>query len=291
MTKQKAVIELIFAGALWGFGFVATTWSLREFSVAEVLAYRFLLAFAAGELVHLLMNRGRPRRPSRADLIYSVGGGFFLGSLLILQTIGLQYTTATNSGFITTLYVILVPVLSHLLFRQKAGGLLYLYVLIALIGTLLLVGLKPNEMQRGDLWTLACSFAAAFHIIYIGQVSARVRDSFRFNNLQSLWALIMLLPLPILQPHIRLHATALSWFGILFLALGSSLTGFYIQVRTQKVLSSTTASMLFLLESPYAFLFGFLFLGETLSPRQGFGAFLIIASSYLTIRHEKNAAS
>jgi drug/metabolite transporter (DMT)-like permease len=290
LTKRQAVFELIFAGALWGFGFVATAWSLKSFTPAEVLCYRFILALAAGELIYLLIHWRRPHWPEKSDVIYSLLGGLFLGGLLILQTIGLQYTTATNSGFITTLYVILVPVLSHLFFKHEVNFKLYLYVLLALFGTVLLVGITPSAINKGDLWTLACSFVAAIHIIYIGKVSGKIKNSFRFNNLQSLWCFVLLLPLLLRQNHIQTHAESFRpWFGILFLAIGSSTLGFYIQVRTQKVLSSTTASMLFLLESPYAFLFGFLFLGETLNAKQFLGAFLIILASYLTIRWEQTS--
>ncbi len=292
LTKQRAALELLFAGALWGFGFVATTWSLQLFSPAELLAYRFVIAFLVGEGIYFLLRRGRFHAPTKSDLIYSLGAGFLLGGLLVLQTVGLQYTTATNSGFITTLYVIFVPVFSHLIFKHEVTAVLYFYVLVALLGMLLLVGLDIHHLNKGDLWTLACSFVAAFHILYIGKVSPRVQDSFRFNNLQSLGALVFLAPLLLQQEHFHLQFDfSRAWGGVLMLALGSSLIGFFIQIRSQKVLSNTTASMLFLLESPFAFLFGFLLLGERLNGKQFLGACLIILASILTIRWEQTSTT
>ena len=290
LTKKRAVIELILAGALWGFGFVSATWGLRSFTVAEVLGYRYIIAFILGEAIYYVLNLKKPRLPSKFDFQYSILAGILLGGMLIMQTIGLQYTTATNSGFITTLYVIIVPVISHLVFKHKVTLTLYLYVLLALIGTLLLVGVTPSEVNKGDLWTLACSFMGAFHIIYIGRISNKVKDPFRFSNMQSLWSFVVVLPMLIIQPRLNFQTEQwLPWFGILSLAIGSSLIGFYIQVRTQRVLSNTTASMLFLLESPFAFLFGSLFLAESLNLRQVIGALIIILASYWTILWEQTS--
>lgn len=288
MTKKRAAVELVFAGALWGFGFVAAAWGLQKFTVPEVLGYRYIIAFILGELIYLGMNFKSPRLPFKSDFNYAILAGLLLGGMLILQTIGLQYTTATNSGFITTLYVIFVPVISHLVFKHEVTLTLYMYVAIALFGTILLVGVTTDKINTGDIWTLACSIVAAFHIIYIGRISNRVKDVFRFNNMQSLWSFIIVLPLLAAQPKLSFQTEHwLPWAGILALAIGSSLIGFYIQVRAQRVLSNTTASMLFLLESPFAFLFGALFLAETLNFRQVVGACLIILASVLTIRWER----
>jgi drug/metabolite transporter (DMT)-like permease len=290
LTKQRAVLELLFAGALWGFGFVAATWGLKSFTVAEVLGYRYIIAFLMGEIIYLVLNFKNSRWPDKSDAQSATLAGLLLGGMLILQTIGLQYTTATNSGFITTLYVVLVPVISHLVFKHEVTLKLYMYVALALIGTLLLVGFNPEKINTGDLWTLACSFVAAFHIIYIGRVSRKIKDVFRFNNMQSLWSFVIVMPLLIIQPRLNLQTEQwLPWVGILSLAVGSSLIGFYIQVRTQRVLSNTTASMLFLLESPFAFLFGSLFLAESLNPRQLMGAALIMLASYWTIQWERTS--
>jgi drug/metabolite transporter (DMT)-like permease len=288
LTKNRAVLELIFAGGLWGFGFVATIWALQGYTFSEVLCYRFLMAILVGEVIYFFMQGRRFRPPTRTEWKLSLGAGLFLGSLLILQTIGLMYTSATKSGFITSLYVILVPLMSHLFLRKAASLKFYAYVILALFGAALLLNVETSEgLNPGDLWTFACSFAAAFHILYIGRISKKIPDAFRFNNLQSFWCLIMLIPLLGHQAHVNTHFNTIwPWIGIVSLGIGSSVIGFYIQIRAQKVLSPTTASMLFLLESPFALLFGFCLLGERLGPRQMIGAALIMLASYLTVRAE-----
>jgi drug/metabolite transporter (DMT)-like permease len=283
LTKQRAVGELIFAGALWGFGFVATVWALQVYNPAEVLTFRFIAATVFGELIYLIV-KGPRFTDLKEDLLRALPAGIFLASMLILQTIGLQYTTATKSGFLTSLYVILVPIINTLFFKQKNKWHSYLWVLLALLGTFMLMGSSIHGWNVGDLWTLGCSVIAACHIIYIGQVTNKVGNAFRFNNFQSFWALILcaiylafLGKTPVIVPAV------LPWVGILTLGMCSSVIAFYLQIRTQRILSDSTASMIFLLESPFAALFAFFLLQETLSLFQTLGAVLILVASALQI--------
>lgn len=220
----------------------------------------------------------------KKDFLKALPAGIFLGAMLILQTIGLKYTTATKSGFLTSLYVILVPLINTFIFRTPSSWKNYALAILALFGTFVLMDAKIHDVNVGDLWTLACSLLAAFHIIYIGRVSGSVSNTFRFNNFQSIWALLILSPLLLTQNSFSFHgATALSWAGVMFMGLGASLIAFSIQIRAQKVLSDSTASMIFLLESPFAALFGFLLLSEKLTVFQGFGAIIILAASVMQI--------
>ncbi|WP_413574959.1 DMT family transporter [Bdellovibrio sp. HCB290] len=282
LTKNRAAIELILAGALWGFGFVATVFALRAFTPAEALVYRFLIASVFGELIYLYFKK--PGLPSMiSDFKKALPAGFFLGGLMILQTIGLQYTTATKSGFITSLYVILVPLINTLIFKARSSTLNYVLALAALGGTFILMDANISDINVGDLWTLASSVLAAGHIIYIGKVTNKVDNAFRFNNFQSIWVLILLSPLLLFQKTVVFSAPWESWLGVAMLGLGSSLIAFSIQIRAQKILSDSTASMIFLLESPFAALFGFLLLDERLSWFQGLGAVIIMGASVMQI--------
>lgn len=119
MTKNRAAAELIFAGVLWGFGFVATLWALRAFTPVETLVYRFILAGLIGEVLFLIFKG--PRFSSlRTEVMRALPAGLLLGAMLLLQTIGLKYTTATKSGFLTSLYVILVPLFNTLFFKSPS---------------------------------------------------------------------------------------------------------------------------------------------------------------------------
>lgn len=296
MTKNRAALELIFAGVLWGFGFVATVWALEAFTPVETLFFRFVIASVVGEILYLIV-KGPNFTSLREEIFRALPAGLLLGGMLLLQTIGLKYTTATKSGFLTSLYVILVPLFNAWFFKSSGSWKNYALTSLALLGTFILVDANLAGVNSGDLWTLGCSVFAAFHIIYIGKISNKVGNAFRFNNFQSAWCLLALTPLLLTQERTVWNMTDYKpILGILCLGLGSSIIAFYLQIRTQKVLSDSTASMLFLLESPFAALFGFLILSERLSWFQVSGAIIIMIASVLQIlidpsnkQTEKNA--
>lgn len=282
-VKTRAALELIFAGSLWGFGFVATILALQEFTPIETLVYRFVVAGFIGEIIYLIL-RGAHFRNLKNDVLKALPAGLLLATMLLLQTVGLKFTTATKSGFLTSLYVILVPLINTAIFGHTISWRNFIFVTVALIGTFILVGGPFESINVGDLWTIACSVIAALHIIYIGHISNKVGNAFRFNNFQSLWCLMALAPLLFTQEQVKTSTISwMPWIGVLILGLGSSIIAFYLQIRTQKVLSDSTASMLFLLESPFAALFGFLILSERLSWSQTGGAVLIMIASILQI--------
>lgn len=283
MTKRRAALELVFAGVLWGFGFVAAVWALKAFTPVETLIYRFIIAAVIGEILYLAI-KGPRFTTIREEFFRALPAGLLLGGMLLLQTIGLKFTTATKSGFLTSLYVILVPLMNTWFFKSSSTWKNYALVGLALLGTFILMDANLEDVNVGDLWTIGCSLFAAFHIIYIGKISSRVGNAFRFNNFQSFWCLIALLPLLWTQDSVTTHSSDWqAWAGVLCLGLGSSIIAFYLQIRTQKILSDSTASMLFLLESPFAALFGFLLLSERLSLFQLSGAALIMIASILQI--------
>lgn len=286
---KRAVIELIFAGSLWGFGFVATKWALNSFTTFELLSFRFLIAFICGEIVLYFISRKNDFFFSKEEFKITFPAGILMSLFMILQTFGLESTTATKSGFLTTLYTVAVPLIMHFIFRQKSSLRFYLAAALAIFGSGLLMEVNQiTHLNRGDILTLLGMVVAAFHIIYIGAATKKMENSFRFNNLQSFWSFLIISPFILSQDHFTWQASGISWFGVIFMALGSSLIAFTIQLRSQKVLSNTTASMLFLLESPFAFLFGYLFLNETLNTLQFCGALIILFSSYLAILFEND---
>lgn len=277
-SKTRALAELTLAGALWGLGFVATVWALQSFSPQTTLVARFSIATALG--LSLSLGILTQNRAWKNDLRLALPAGLILATVLFLQTVGLQYTTATKSGFLTCLYVVLVP-LFHALFSRRSPSLkTWLWVLTALAGIYLLVGGHLDALSQGDLWMLGSAVGSAAHIIYIGKASKHVQNSFLFNNFQSLWCLLALTPPWLLDTSTRNPSPSpLSLAGLVILGAGASLIAFSLQIRAQKVLSDTTASMLFLLESPFAAFFGFLLLQERLDLHQSFGALIIITAA------------
>lgn len=283
--RSRALIELVAAGVIWGFGFVATVWALRDFSIAGFLLLRFTIACIVGEFVRIVILKREIW--DTKDFKISILSGLLMAAFLVPQSIGLLFTTATNSGFLTIMYVVLVPILS---FQKKHSWKIYALAGLAFFGAWLLMNAVVLNFNQGDLWTLLCAFAASLHILYLGKVAPKIHDAFRFNNYQSFWCLLAVIPFIGLDTKFSIQSTNfLPWIGLLSTAIGSTLIGFMIQIRAQKVLSETTSAQFFLLESPFALLFGFLLLNETINWIQALGAFLILLTSFLTLKIESKA--
>jgi drug/metabolite transporter (DMT)-like permease len=285
---NRAIIELFVAGVIWGASFTAVRWALVDFSTTTLMFWRFVFAIAGGELFLFLFRR-EDYRKSWSDFKLASKAGIFLGFSLLFQIYGLNFTTATNSGFITSLYVILIPIIGTLFFKQKIYPRHIVLSLSAFAGMGLLLDLRTFTMQKGDLLTLVAALTAAMQIIFIGQSAAKAKSPFRFNTFQTFWSLLVSLPFLIFETqakHIPMWPEAPSaraWLSVLGLAFFVSLFAFFMQVRAQRILSTTTSSMLCLLEGPFAFIFGALFLGESLTGIQALGAVVILASCAFSV--------
>lgn len=281
---SKAVLQLFLASILWGGGFVASVWSIHLYNPIEVVIYRFFLSSIFGFLILFFISKKNLPILHRQDLLRSLPAGFLLGTMQLTQTIGLQTTTASKSSFITSLYVLLVPLLSSFFFRKTYHFRFYLLVLLSILGTALLVDLSFTQVNVGDVWTFVCAVMAALHIIYIGYISKKLTHEFRFNVYQSMWSCIFIVPLLFYsgENHFFIYDEK-SVLGLLYLCIGSSLIAFYLQIKAQKILSNTTVTMISLLEAPVAALCGYLILNELLLAGQLLGAFLILLSSALCV--------
>lgn len=287
LTKPRAVLELILAAVFWGFGFIATIWALKFLSPSAIIFYRFLIAFSVSLIVLILTKTPRATYIHEAKLTFLPG--ILLWATLFFQTWGLELTTATKSSFITTLYVMIVPVLMWGMRKEKLSFLHWIGVAMALLGTALIIDLHRLQTSLevfnwGDFLTLLCAFAAAASIISIGNRTSRTKSPFAFNAFQSFWVtLIAVVALPFSERWNLAGMSNEGWIGLMSLGLGSSLLAFWLQVRAQRVLSASVASLLFLLESPIACLFAFLLLNESMNPTQWLGAILIMIACSLTL--------
>ena len=281
MGKILATSELFVAAALWGFGFVAAVWAMERLSPFELTFMRFALASVL--VVPFLIPRST-RAAFLANVRLAFWPGVFFAGTLIVQTWGLKYTTATKSGFITTLYVVFVPLLESFLRRQRLPRAIWACVAFSFLGTAMIVNVGFGSLNVGDLLTLGCALFATGQIYIMGLVSPRVRHPFLFNSAQAAWAGLLCLPFGLDAGLWRQMADFGAWsgraqIGLLALAFGSTVIAFGLQVRAQKRLTPTVSSLLFLLESPFAMVFSIALLGEVLGPLEASGALIIFVSA------------
>lgn len=146
MGKRTAILELTFAAAMWGFGFIGVVWALRDLGPLGVTGWRFFLATVAGFALIALIPSLR-RQFNKTEFFLALLPGLFIAGTLVLQTWGLKYTTATKSGFITTLYVLVVPLLDTFFLKRKPPRFHLVYVVFALIGVALICELPHLKIK------------------------------------------------------------------------------------------------------------------------------------------------
>lgn len=211
-------------------------------------------------------------------------GGILVGICLFvaggLQQAGMVYTTAGKAGFITALYIVLVPVLGLLIFRKKCSLIVIPAIGIAIVGFYFLCMKQGAPVNKGDLITLASSVVFAMHILTVDHFIPKV-NGVQLSFIQFIVAgCLSLIPAFLLETP--------SWSGIaacvgpiLYAGILSSGGGYTLQIIGQRGLNPTAASMLMSLESVVAAISGWLILGDVLSRRELFGCVLVFAGVIL----------
>lgn len=286
----KPLIDLVVAGGFWGFGFVGTIWCLQTLSAPAVILYRFAISALLGMAILTITKISK--KDLIAELKISFPAGFLLALTLVLQTYGLPGTGATKSAFITTTYVVIVPIMSHFFGVEKIRWMHWLWVLVAIIGAFYTLNVSLSGWTMAELLTCLNAVTASLHIMWIGRVARKSKNALAFNTAQSMWITIWMFPFIFISDGWDLsHVNTVGWLGMAALGFGSSFIAFLLQIRAQKELSPALASVLFLLESPFSFLFAFLLLGETLLPSQVLGVALILAACVGSIRSSLKASA
>lgn len=236
-------------------------------------AVRFLLA----GVVMLPFILPRLKSITRKYLWITPAGILLFGGSA-LQQAGIETTSAGSAGFITGVYVVLVPLLLAIFWKVKTKPIIWLAALAALGGTYMLstggVSLKPST---GDLIVLAGSFVWAAHVIVVG-LAVNELDVFVFSVGQFLLCGILHLISSFFTTPPDLQNILISLPSILYAGLGSVVLGFTLQALGQKHAPSADAALILSLEAVFAALFGALVIGERMNPIQILGCVIIMAS-------------
>jgi drug/metabolite transporter (DMT)-like permease len=261
-------LALLLTTVIWGATFPATKAALDQISPLSFLFLRFFL----GTLLILLWLVASRRRLhcDRAVLEASALTTVFLFLGYLLQTVGLQHTTASNSAFLTALYVVFVPLILMRIDRRVVMA-----TAIAVVGLWLLI--KPDtSMNIGDLMTLGCAVAFAGHIICLERFTRQV-DAPSLLVWQMLAMTVLFLPAPWWEES---PSTAFSPTAVLLVGLG--VTGvlatlaFAVQMWAQQLVPAQQVALLFASEPAYAAWLSWYFLGETLDMQGWIGSALIL---------------
>lgn len=264
---------LFLAAIIWGGGFVAQRMASFHLGFNAFNGIRFVL----GGLV-LLPFVIRRTRGSRLGFGWVLLAGFVLFAASSLQQIGIGTTSASTAGFITGTYVVLVPILLAIFWRQHTSAVTWIAVIVALAGTYLLssggLGLRPST---GSLFLLAGSVMWALHVIVVGMAVQKM-DVFVFSAGQFLVCGLIHLVMSMFIEPVTLPALRASWMPLLYAGLLSVTLGFTFQAIGQKKAPSADAALLLSLEAVFAAIAGVVLLDESLNPVQVIGCIIILAA-------------
>ena len=292
-NELLGVLALLLTALIWGFAFSAQSVGMKHLGPCFFNAMRsFIGALALVPCIALLDFLGH-QRPSvwgnakspaerRCLLIGGVACGFFLGVASLLQQIGIQSTTTAKAGFLTALYVIIVPLLGWLFLKRRVAWGIWLAVVLALVGLALLCGLTIHTgFEIGDLWLLSCALVFSLQILTIDHFVQKV-DCVRLACLQFLTAGLVSVPVALLLGESFHGSDILAALGpLLYCGVLSSGVAYTLQIVGQKFVQPVIATLLMSLESVFSAVGGWLFLKQTLSLRELAGCTAILAAVIL----------
>jgi drug/metabolite transporter (DMT)-like permease len=266
-----AVLGLLAVAVVWGLSFPLTKQLLARTSPIDFLAHRYAVAAAV-----MLVLFFRPvRRLRRKTLLQGLFLGALYGVAQILQTVGLAHTSASVSGFITGMYVVLTPICAVLLLKTSIAPAWWLGAGLATVG-LAVMSLNGLSVGFGELITLLSALLYALHIVGLGYWSSG-RDAVGLAVVQvSSCAVICVLGAA--PGGITIISEPGDWLAVLFMALISGAAAMIVQTWAQAHLAASRAAIIMCSEPVWAAGLAITFYGEPLTLRIGIGGLLMLVA-------------
>lgn len=270
-------LYLLLTAIIWGYGFVAVANSLEQFTPFQLLFTRF---FTASVFLLVIFHKRLPRLKKRTMKKGAIlGVSYFAG--FALQTVGMMYTTASKSAFLTGLNVIIVPIISYFLFKRKLTKQEGIGAVLALVGMGILTVRLDGTVNIGDLLTIGCAVAFAAQIflttLYMEHENAidiTITQIVSCTLIAGAAALLEGAPLSTPEPNALL--------SVLYLALFSTAITTVMQSHGQKSTSETRSAILLSTESLWGTFFAVLFLGDALTAKIIIGGLTIFGAILLS---------
>ena len=282
--KLRGILALSFATVIWGSTFIAQSVGMDHIGPITFLAVRNALAVPFLMLLVFLFDRQKShywqlwldKKLWKSGLL--CGLALFIAAAL--QQMGMVHTSAGKSGFLTAMYIVMVPVLG-LFLRKKPGLNVWFSVALAVAGLYLLSCAGVSRINVGDILLLGCAWAFAEQILLIDKAGADL-DGLRLNCIQSLVVAVVSTVFMFLFETPDLESICVSWLPIAYAGILSTGVAYSLQIVGQKHLPPAPAALIMSLESVFAALSGWLILHERLSTWETLGCILVFAAVILS---------
>ena len=280
-NKLQGSIFLLLGTVIWGFSFIAQSVGMAQMGPFAFQSIRCLLAVLFLLPITLVFDRGNWRASMQKwknPQLWRVGliCGCALFAAATLQQLGLLYTDAGKAGFLTAMYIVLVPIIG--LFRRKKPNRAALFsVALAVVGLYLLSCMGAAGINQGDLLLLGCALAFSVQINCIDALAGSL-DGIRLNCIQCLVVAVLSAPFALALETVRLENILACWLPLAYAGILTMGVAYTLQILGQKRLEPTTASLIMSLESVFAALGGWLILHETMTPWETLGSCLVFTA-------------
>ena len=283
-NKLRGSLAILVATVIWGSAFIAQSVGMDYIGPFTFQTMRSVLAVPFLIIVIFLIERNPAKsidkwlEPDLWKAGLPCGVALFIAAGL--QQMGIVHTTAGKAGFITAMYIVLVPILGVFL-RKKPPFTAWIGVLLAVAGLYLLSCVGVTQVNIGDLYLLGCALGYAVQITLVDQMGISV-DGLRLNCVQSLFCGIFSGIVMFLTEDVVISNILSCWIPLVYAGIFSLGIAFSLQIIGQKHLEPTPAALIMSLESVFAVLFGWLLLHERMSTAELCGCALVFCAVILS---------
>lgn len=282
MNRFKAAVLLLTTTFFWGVTFTVVKQAVESVDVFVFLAQRFILAFILILPISAIQGKQLSRRTVRQGCLM----GLFLFGAYAFQTVALRFTSASNTGFLTGLNVVMVPVIASLILRHRIPAPIKIAVALSVAGLFLLCGNGSLDFNMGDILAAACAVCVSLHLIYTGEF-ARTSDFYWLTAIQlGMVALLSVIFALARGKQILVWYPHLLW-TLLICAVIATVFAFLVQTSMQRYISHTKTALIFCTEPVFAAIYAWFAIDERLGLYGIVGALLILAGMVVSILPEQ----
>lgn len=281
LKKLRGSLMLLTAAFIWGTAFVAQSKGMDYVAPFTYNAVRTLIGgVVLIPMVFLFGQKSRRKASENNNKISFIGGiicGLVLFAASSFQQLGISLTSAGKAGFITALYVVIVPVIS-IIFGQKSSLKMWLCAFTAIIGFYLLCIKEGFRLSKGDLYVLICAVFYSVHIIVIDHFNSKGAEPVKMSCVQFFTAGSIMMICMFIFESPALSAVWAAKYTILYAGVMSCGVAYTLQIIGQKYTESAAAALIMSLESVFAALAGWIILSEHMSMKEFAGCILVFAA-------------
>ena len=289
--RRLGNILLLITAVIWGTAFVSQRAGMDKIEPMTFAASRMILSLVFVSILSIFyakrdrkklenMTVEEKKAHKKSTLIGGILCGLCLGSASILQQMGMVYTEAGKAGFITALYILIVPVINAFIFKKKNGKRVWLAVFLGLIGLYLLCVTDGFTLTKGDLLVMGCALIFTGHILSADHF-APMGNPVQMSAIQFVVASIMALAGALIFETPSFEGILSAALPIIYCGIMSGGVGYTLQIIAQRYTEPTVASLLMSLEAVFAVLAGAILLGERMSAKELIGCAIMFTAIIL----------